>query len=74
MGKSKKRAFSLEKNDNSIPKNMSRGEALDFVLKNIDDKQKVSQLISLFGFSAEDLLDYGIDYEKVVGLKGVIND
>ena len=74
MGKSKKRAFSLEKNDNSIPKNMSRGEALDFVLKNIDDKPKVSQLISLFGFSAEELLNYGIDYENVTDLKGVIND
>ena len=74
MGKSKKRAFSLETNDKSIPKNMSRGEALDFVVKNIDDKQKVSQLISLFGFNAEDLFNYGIDYEKIVELKGVIND
>ena len=72
MGKSKKRAFGLTKNDVSLPKNLSRDEALKLISENLDDKSKISQLITLFGFNAEDLLDYGMDYERVILLKGII--
>ena len=72
MGKAKKRAFLLEKNNDSLPKNMSRGDALKYIADNISDKQKISGIITLFGFNAEDLLESGIDYEQILLLKGII--
>jgi len=72
MGKSKKRAFCLSKNNDSLPKNLSRDDALKLISENLDDKSMIFNLITLFGFNAEDLLDYGIDYEQVILLKGII--
>ena len=72
MGKSKKRAFCLSKNNDSLPKNLSRDDALKLISENLDDKSMISNLITLFGFNAEDLLDYGMDYEQIVLLKGII--
>lgn len=74
MGKSKKRI--LHKGINDRLTNLTRVYALREVVKacnakKIDDTTK--DLISLFGFSAEELLETGARYEDVVGLKGLLN-
>jgi len=70
MGKSKRRI--LHKGKNNQITNIKREDALKDVVKacdakNIDDA--IKDLISLFGFSAEELLEGGASYEDVVGLK-----
>lgn len=74
MGKSKRRSLHLGKN-NQIT-NLKREDALNSVVKacnakNVDDE--IKDLISLFGFSAEELLEFGAQYEDVLGLKGILN-
>lgn len=75
MGKSKRRILHSGKN-NQIT-NLKREDALLEVVKacstkKLDDTAK--NLISLFGFSAEELLENGASYEDVVGLRGILND
>lgn len=70
MGKSKRRI--LHKGINNKITNIKREDALSDVIKacnvkKIDDK--IKDLISLFGFSAEELLEAGAQYEDVIGLK-----
>lgn len=74
MGKSKKRI--LHKGKNNQITNLKREDALKSVVKScnakkIDDCTK--DLISLFGLSAEELLEFGARYEDVVGLRGILN-
>ena len=74
MGKSKRRILHLGIN-NQIT-NLKREDAVKEVVaacnaKKIDDG--VKNLISLFGFTAEELLEFGAIYEDVLGLKGILN-
>lgn len=74
MGKSKRRI--LHKGINNQITKLKREDALKDVVKacntkKIDDSAK--DLISLFGFSAEELLEFGARYEDVIGLKGFLN-
>lgn len=74
MGKSKRRILHAGKN-NQIA-NLKREDALKTVVtacnaKRIDEK--IKDLISLFGFNAEELLEFGAQYEDVLGLKGILN-
>ncbi|MDD3436933.1 MAG: hypothetical protein PHC64_07275 [Candidatus Gastranaerophilales bacterium] len=74
MGKSKRRI--LHKGINNQITNLKRGDALRNVVnacnaKKIDAGTK--DLISLFGFSAEELLEFGARYEDVVGLNGILS-
>jgi len=74
MGKSKRRI--LHKGINDKITNLKREDALNSVvkacnLKKIDDATK--DLISLFGLSAEEVLEAGAQYEDVLGLKGILN-
>lgn len=74
MGKSKRRI--LYKGINDQITNLKREDALKDVVqacnaKKIDDK--IKNLISLFGFSAEELLELGAQYEDVISLKGILN-
>ena len=74
MGKSKRRI--LHKGINDKITNLKREDALSDVVKacnskRIDDSTK--DLISLFGFSAEELLETGARYEDVVGLRNLLN-
>jgi hypothetical protein len=74
MGKSKRRILHAGKY-NQIT-NLKREDALNTVVtacnaKRVDDK--IVDLISLFGFSAEELLEFGAHYEDVLGLKGLLN-
>ena len=75
MGKAKKRSFHLGKN-NQI-NNLSRIDAIQEVidiLKRDDDKIQAYNLITLFGFSAEELLEAGATYETVLSLRGIIKE
>ena len=73
MGKSKRRI--LHKGINDKITNIKRSEALEMIVcacnkKNLGAQEK--NLISLFGFSAEELLEHGAKYEDVLGLKGIL--
>ena len=70
MGKSKAR--SLHRNINDKFKYMTRESALDSVIKNIDHKNEVIDTITLFGFTAEEMLEAGADYEDVMAFGGLV--
>lgn len=74
MGKSKRRI--LHKGINNQITNIKREDALLDVVKACNSKQidnSIKDLILLFGFSAEELLEAGAQYEDVVGLKNILN-
>lgn len=74
MGKSKKRI--LHKGINNKLTNIKREDALKNVVKACNSKkvdEKIKDLIMLFGFSAEELLEFGAQYEDVIGLKGILS-
>lgn len=74
MGKSKKRILHKGINDQIV--NIKREDALKDVVSACNSKKindKIKDLISLFGFSAEELLEAGARYEDVIGLKGILN-
>ncbi len=74
MGKAKRRSLHLGIN-NQIS-NLSREDAVERVvsmLKNPDEyKNDVYNLVTLFGMSAEELLEAGAAYETVMSLKGIV--
>lgn len=71
MGKAKKRSIRLGKNDQFS--RLSRTEAVKTVVDMLkeDDKEAYS-LITLFGLTAEEVLEAGADYEVVKGLENVL--
>lgn len=74
MGKSKKRI--LHKGRNQQITNLKREDAIRMVIKSLNAKNindDAKNLISLFGFSAEELLEEGARYEDVLGLKGLLS-
>ena len=74
MGKSKRRI--LHKGINNKISNLKREDALSEVVKACNAKKvddSVKDLISLFGLSAEELLEAGAQYEDVIGLKVLLN-
>lgn len=71
MGKSKKRIFHLGKNDRLS--NLSRKEAVRIVAAEItSSKEDVYGLVTLFGLTAEELLEAGASYEAVMGIRGLL--
>lgn len=74
MGKSKKRI--LHKGINNQITNIKREDALENVVKACNSKninKSTKDLISLFGFSAEELLEGGASYEDVLGLQCILS-
>lgn len=71
MGKAKQR--SLQKGINDRFKYMTRESALKSVIKNINNKAEVIDTITLFGFSAEEMLEAGAEYEEVMAFGSIIN-
>lgn len=71
MGKSKKRIIYKGKNQQIA--NLTRSEAIVNAVKmlNNNDKEAYS-IITLFGLSAEELLEGGVSYELVKGLGNII--
>jgi len=74
MGKAKKRSLHLGINDRIT--NLSREDAIlttiDY-LKSAKGRHEAYNLITLFGLSAEELLEAGASYETVMSLKGLVN-
>ena len=71
MGKAKRR--SLNQGINNKFQYMTRESALDSVIKNMDRKNEVIDTITLFGFTAEEMLEAGAEYEEVMALGGFIS-
>ncbi len=70
MGKSKRR--SLNQGIHNKFQYMTRESALESVIKNMDNKNDVIDTITLFGFSAEEMLEAGAEYEDVMALGGFV--
>jgi len=74
MGKSKKRI--LYKGINDKLTNLTREYVLNEVIRACNAKKidnEIKDLISLFGLSAEELLEAGARYEDVIGLRALLN-
>ncbi|MBE7709649.1 MAG: hypothetical protein E7Z93_04285 [Cyanobacteria bacterium SIG32] len=71
MGKAKKRSLHLGINDRFS--NLSRTEAIKTVVEMLKNGDRdVYGLITLFGLSAEELLEAGGSYEAVKGLDSIL--
>jgi len=70
MGKAKSRNLNRHINDKF--KYLTRDSALEFVVKNMGNKESVIDTITLFDFTAEDILEAGADYEDVMALGGLV--
>ena len=70
MGKSKRR--SLNQGINNKFQYMTRESALDTVVKNLDKKYDKIDTITLFGFTAEEMLEAGAEYEDVMALGSLV--
>ena len=51
---------------------MTRESALNNVIKHMDNRKEVIDMITLFGFTAEEILEAGAEYEDVMALGGYI--
>ena len=71
MGKAKKRSLKNGIND-KFPY-MTRESALASVIKNIEKKEDVINIVTLFDFTAEELLEAGAAYEDVMSLGAIIH-
>ena len=71
MGKAKRRR--LNQGINNKFQYMTRESALDSVIKNMENKNEVIDTITLFGFTAEEMLEAGAEYEDVMALGGLIS-
>ena len=70
MGKAKKRSLKNGIND-KFPY-MTREDALSSVIQNIENKSDVIDTITLFGFTAEEMLEAGAAYEDVLAFGGLV--
>lgn len=72
MGKSKKRIIYKGKNDQFT--NLTRSEAVENVVERLNsgDKQQAYSLITLFGLTAEEILEAGASYEVVKGVENLL--
>ena len=52
---------------------MTRESALDSIVKNMNNKNEVIDTVTLFGFTAEEMLEAGAEYEDVMALGGFIS-
>jgi len=71
MGKSKQRSIRRGKNDQFS--NLTREQAIKIVVSLLESGDKEAYgLITLFGLSAEELLEEGASYETVAGMKCIL--
>ena len=71
MGKSKRR--SLKNGINNKFPYMTRESALKSVIEDITNREKVMDTITLFDFSAEEILEAGAAWEDVVALGALVH-
>lgn len=74
MGKSKSRIFRKGKND--LLTKMSRESAIKEAVEMLDSKNnsQAYNIITMFGLSAEELLESGASYESVTAIKSILGD
>ena len=70
MGKAKRRSIALGRH-NQIS-NLSRNDAIISDVEKLSKQEDVSELITLFGLSAEELLEAGANYEDIKSLRGLV--
>ena len=70
MGKAKRR--NLKQGVKDKFQFMTRDSALESVIKNIENKNEVIDTITLFDFSAEEMLEAGAAYEDVMAFGGMV--
>lgn len=70
MGKAKRRSIALGRH-NQIS-NLSRNDAIISVVEKLSKQEDVSEIITLFGLSAEELLEAGANYEDIKSLRGLV--
>ncbi len=70
MGKAKRR--NLKQGVKDKFQFMTRESALESVIKNIENKNEVIDTITLFDFSAEEMLEAGAAYEDVMAFGGMV--
>ena len=70
MGKSKRR--SLNQGIHNKFQYMTRESALKTVVENLDKNIDVIDTITLFGFTAEEMLEAGAEYEDVMALGNLV--
>lgn len=71
MGKSKKRIINKGKNQQFA--NLTREEAVKTVVGNLKSHSKEAySLITLFGLTAEEILEAGASYEDVKGMENIL--
>ena len=71
MGKSKKRIIYKGKNQQFT--NLSRQDAIEMAVDMLNSSVKESySLITLFGLSAEEMLEAGASYEAVKGMENLL--
>ena len=70
MGKAKRR--NLKQGINDKFQYMTRESALESIVKNIDKKNEVLDTITLFDFTAEEMLEAGVSYEDVMSFGALI--
>lgn len=71
MGKAKKRSLHLGINDRLT--NLSREEAVRTVVEMLKcGDNEIFAIVTLFGLTAEELLEAGATYEAVVGIQGIL--
>lgn len=72
MGKAKKRSF--QRGINERFDKLSRSEAVEHVVKMLKSGDNdVYALVTLFGLTAEEILEGGASYEAVKSLGGLLN-
>ena len=71
MGKAKRR--SLNQGINNKFQYMTRESALNNVVKNLDKNADIIDTITLFGFTAEEMLEAGAELEDVMALGSLVN-
>ena len=75
MGKAKKRSLHLGINNRVT--NLSREDAVIEVINLLNKRSgrnHACSLITLFGLSAEELLEAGASYETVMSLQGIVGE
>lgn len=71
MGKAKKRSINLGKHNQIV--NMTRNEAVLEVVRRFKRNENVLDLVTMFGLSAEELLEGGALYEEVKAIEGILD-
>lgn len=71
MGKAKRRSINLGKHKPIV--NMTRNEAILEVVKRFKHNENVLDLVTMFGLSAEELLEGGALYEEVKSIEGILD-